>query len=67
MLVRAHDARFDDELYHRRSIVETAFRVIKQRYSDRLHSRSWYHKFREFTLKCAVKTSITASEPLPHD
>jgi IS5 family transposase len=54
-LDRAHNARLDDELYHRRSVVETAFRVLKQRYGDRLASRCWYRQFREFTLKCAVK------------
>lgn len=51
----AHNARLDDEIYHRRSVIETVFRVLKQRYSDRLRSRCWYRQFREFTLKCAVK------------
>jgi IS5 family transposase len=30
----AHNARLDDDVYHRRSVVETVFRVLKQRYSD---------------------------------
>lgn len=54
-LDQAHNARLDDDLYHRRAVVETAFRVLKQRYGDRLASRCWYRQFREFTLKCAVK------------
>jgi len=54
-LDRAHNARLDDDLYHRRSVVETAFRILKQRYSDRLTRHCWYRQFREFTLKCAVK------------
>lgn len=51
----ARNARFDDEVYHRQLVVETVFRVLKQRYGDRLHSRCWYRQFREFTLKRAVK------------
>jgi len=51
----AHNARIDDHTYHRRSVVETVFRVLKQRHGDRLTSRCWYRQFPEFTLKCAVK------------
>lgn len=54
-LDKAHNARLDDEVYHRGSVVETVFRVLKQRYGDRLRSRCWYRQFREITLKCAVK------------
>jgi IS5 family transposase len=54
-LDKAHNARLDDQVYHRRSVVETVFRVLKQRYGDRLRSRCWYRQFREFTLKWAVK------------
>jgi IS5 family transposase len=54
-LAKAHNARLDDERYNHRSVVETVFRVLKQRYGDRLRSRRWYRQFREFTLKCAVK------------
>ena len=51
----AHNARLDDETYHRRSMVESSFSVLKRRYSDRLTARSWYRQFRELTLKAAVK------------
>jgi len=33
-LDRAHNARFDDEFYHRGSVVDPVFRVLKQRYGD---------------------------------
>lgn len=56
----AHNARLDDDTYHRRSVVESVFRILKQRYGDRLASRSWYRQFREFTLKCAVKNIDSA-------
>jgi len=65
-LDKAHNARLDDEVYHRRSVVETVFRVLKQRYGDRLASRCWYRQFREFTLKCAVKNidnSLSTATP----
>lgn len=51
---KAHNARLDD-VYHRRSVVEASFRLLKQRYGDRLTTRSWYRQFRELTLKAAVK------------
>jgi IS5 family transposase len=59
----AHNARLDDDTYHRRSVVETVFRVLKQRYGDRLTSRRWYRQFREFTLKCAVKNIDDSLSP----
>ena len=52
---KAHNARLDDQVYHCRSVVVTVFRVLKQRYGDRLRSHNWYRQFREFTPKCAVK------------
>lgn len=51
----AHNARFDDDNYHCQSVVEPVFRVLKQRYGDRLRARSWYRQFRGFTLKYTVK------------
>ena len=63
-LDKAHNARLDDDTYHRRSVVEASFRLLKQRYGDRLTTRTWYRQFRELTLKAAVKnidTGIGAS------
>lgn len=54
-LDKAHNARLDDDLYHRRSVAECSFRVLKQRYGDRLCARTWYGQFRECVLKAAVK------------
>ncbi|WP_079977800.1 transposase [Halanaeroarchaeum sulfurireducens] len=51
----AHNAQLDDDTYHRRSVVEVVFRVLKQRYVDRLTCRCWYRQCREFALKCVVK------------
>ena len=45
----------DDNVYHKRTASETGFRVIKQRFGDRLWARSWYGQFRELVTKCAVK------------
>jgi len=55
-LDRAHNARQDDTVSHRRSVVEAVFRVLLQRYGDRLWARTWYAQFRELVLKAAVKT-----------
>lgn len=54
-LNKVHNARLDDDTYHRRSVVECNFRILKQRYGDRLSARSWYRQFRELTLKAVVK------------
>ncbi|ELZ05267.1 transposase IS4 family protein [Natrialba asiatica DSM 12278] len=36
----AHNARHDDDTYHRRSIVEAVFFALKQRYGDTLRVRT---------------------------
>lgn len=52
---RALNELQDDALYHQRAASETGFRVLKQRFGDRLWARSWYGQFRELVLRCAVK------------
>jgi IS5 family transposase len=51
----AHNARLDDRTYHRRSVVESVIRSLKQRFGDTLRSRTWFGQFRELALKSAVK------------
>lgn len=51
----AHNARHDDDIYHRRSIVEAVFVALKQRYGDTLRARTWFGQFRELVLKAAVR------------
>ena len=47
--------RLQDDVYPQRSAAETAFRVLKQRFGDRLQARTWYAQFRELVLRSAVK------------
>lgn len=54
-LDKAHNARLDDDLSHRRSGIEAEIQVLKQRYGDDLSARSWYDQFRELAIKAAVK------------
>jgi IS5 family transposase len=54
-LDKAHNARMDDDVYHLRSNVESAFFAIKHRYGDRLRARTWFGQFRELVLKAAVR------------
>lgn len=54
-LDKAHNARSDDDVYHLRSNVESAFFAIKHRYGDRLRARTWFGQFRELVLKAAVR------------
>jgi IS5 family transposase len=51
----AHNARHDDDIYHRRSVVESVFFALKQRYGDTLRARTWFGEFRELVLKAAVR------------
>jgi IS5 family transposase len=60
---KAHNARLDEDLYNRRQISEAVFRVLGQRYSSSLSSRSWYRQFREITVKAAVKNIDDSIEP----
>jgi IS5 family transposase len=47
--------RLEADVYRQRTAAETAFRVLKQRFGDRLHAHTWYAQFRELVLRCAVK------------
>ncbi|WP_224270893.1 IS5 family transposase [Haloprofundus salinisoli] len=51
----AHNARHDDDTYHRRSVIEAVFFALKQRYGDTLRARTWFGQFRELVLKAAVR------------
>ena len=51
----AHNARDNDDIYHRRSIVEAVFFALKQRYGGTLRARTWFGQFRELVLKAAVR------------
>lgn len=62
-LDQAHNARLEDDIYHRRSVVECTFRILKQRYGDQLRARTLYAQFRERVLKCAAKNIAAAVSP----
>jgi len=51
----AHNARIDDETYHRRSVVESVFASLRRRFDDTIRARTWFGQFRELVLKAAVK------------
>ena len=51
----AHNARHDDGIYHRRSVIEAVFFAFKQRYGDTLRARTWFGQFRELVLKATVR------------
>ena len=51
----AHNARIDDETYHRRSVVESVFASLRRRFDDTIRARTWFGQFREIVLKAAVK------------
>ena len=48
------NARMDQELYHRRSLVETVISVLKRRYGSGVRSRVWWRQFRELVALCLV-------------
>ena len=51
----AHNARHDDDVYHRRPVAEAIFVALKQRYGDTLRARTWFGQFRELVLKASVR------------
>lgn len=54
-LDRAQNQLHDEAIYHQRTASETGFRVLKQRFGDRLWARNWYGQFRELVTRCAIK------------
>jgi len=59
----AHNVRIDDETYHQRSIVESIFFALRQRFGLTIKARTWFGQFREIVLKAAVRNieqSLTA-------
>jgi len=51
---RAANARMNEELYHRRSLVETVISVMKRKYGAAVRSRVWWRQFRELVAMCLV-------------
>jgi len=51
----AHNARIDDDVCHRRSIVEAIFFSLRKRFGSTTRARTWFGQFREIVLKAAVR------------
>jgi len=45
---------FDEELYHRRNLVETAFSVLKRKYGEEIKSRKYWNQVKEIKIKLIV-------------
>ncbi len=54
-LDKAHNVRHNENIYHRRSIVEAIFFTLKNGFGETLRTRTWFGQFREFVLKGAVR------------
>jgi len=50
----AANARMDQTLSHRRSLVETVISVLKRKYGAAVSSRVWWRQFRELVAMCLV-------------
>lgn len=51
LLDMAHNARHDDESYHRRLSIEGVFFVLRHRFSETLRVRTWFVGFRELVVE----------------
>lgn len=51
----AQNAIIDENIYHQRSLIESAFFALKRRFGETLRSRTWYGQFREIVLKSAIR------------
>lgn len=45
---------FDEELYHRRSLIETAFSVLKRKYGEEIKPRKYRNQVKEIKIKLIV-------------
>ena len=45
---------FDEELYHKRNLVETAFSVLKRKYGEEIKSRKYWNQVKELKIKLIV-------------
>jgi IS5 family transposase len=59
----AHNARISGSQYRQRAMCETVFSTIKRTLSDTVDARTWYSKFREFVLMCAVHNIKRSLKP----
>lgn len=57
-----HNARINDDIYHRRSVIEPVFASLRRRFDDTIRARTWFGQFREIVLKAAVKNIEVAIE-----
>lgn len=65
----AHNARQDDEVYHRKSIVEATFFALRHWFGETLRASTWFGQFREPVLKAAVRgieLAVSTSTPWIH-
>ena len=51
----AQNALIDEQIYHQRSLIESAFFALKRRFGETLRARTWYGQFREIVLKAAIR------------
>lgn len=51
----ANNVLTDDTTYHQRSNIESAFFALRCKYGEVVLARTWFGKFRELVLKCAVR------------
>ncbi|WP_327051922.1 IS5 family transposase [Halomicrococcus gelatinilyticus] len=62
----AHNARHDQDVYHRRSVIEAIFFALKHRFDETLRARTWFGQFRELVLKAAarnIEQAVSVSHP----
>jgi len=63
----AHNARLDDETYHRRSVVESVIRSLKRRFGDTLRARTCSVSSANLRSKLPSKISKPRSAAKSHD
>lgn len=62
----AHNVRQDEEIYHRRSVIEAIFFALKHRFDETFRARTWFGQFRERVRKAAVRNieqAVSVSHP----
>jgi IS5 family transposase len=50
-----YNSRIDDDVYHRRSIVETISFSLRKRFDSTTRAKTWFGQFQEIVQKAAVR------------
>ncbi len=61
----AHDAGHEDDVYHRRSVVDAIFFALKHRFDETVDTGTWFGQFRESSRRPSVEIRTSRQHLTP--